>query len=54
MLIVMFNDTVRVFQPLSINLILFGNANWNIENNSVLFRAVHIYIYMPLNVLVTF
>ena len=25
-----FNDTVRDFQPLTINLILFGSENWNI------------------------
>ena len=28
-----FNDTVRILQPLSINLILFGNENWNFETN---------------------
>ena len=33
-----FNDTVRYFQPLTINLILFGSENWNIEPNMVLFR----------------
>ena len=38
-----FNDTVRVFQPLSIDMILCGNFNLNIENNIVLFRAVHRY-----------
>ena len=26
-----FNDTGRVFQPLSINLIIFGNEKWNIK-----------------------
>ena len=40
-----FNDTVRVFQPLTINLILFGNENWNTETNIVLFRAIHRYIH---------
>ena len=36
-----FNDTVREFQPLTTNLILFGSENWNIETNMVLFRAIH-------------
>ena len=40
-----FNDTVRVFQPLSIDMILCGNFNLNLENNIVLFRAVHRYIH---------
>ena len=40
-----FNDTVRVFQPLSIDMILCGNYNLNMENNIVLFRAVHRYIH---------
>ena len=40
-----FNDTVRVFQPLSIDMILWGNFNLNMENNIVLFRAVHRYIH---------
>ena len=40
-----FNDTVRVFQPLSIDMILCGNFNLNMENNIVLFRAVHKYIH---------
>ena len=40
-----FNDTVRVFQPLTINLILFGNENWNTETNMVLFRVIHRYIH---------
>ena len=40
-----FNDTVRVFQPLSIGMILCGNFNLNIDNNIVLFRAVHRYIH---------
>ena len=40
-----FNDTVRVFQPLSIDMILCGNFNLNMENNIVLFRAVHRYIH---------
>ena len=30
-----FNDTVRVFQPLSIDMILCGNFNLNMENNIV-------------------
>ena len=40
-----FNDTVRVVQPLTIYLILFGNENWNTEANMVLFRAIHRYIH---------
>ena len=37
-----FNDTVRDGSPLTINLILFGSENWNIETNMVLFRrAIH-------------
>ena len=40
-----FNDTVRVFQPLSIDMILCGNYNLNKENNIVLFRAVLRYIH---------
>ena len=40
-----FNDTVRDFQPLTINLILFGSESWNIETNMVLFRAIHGYIH---------
>ena len=39
-----FNKTVRMLQPLSINLILFCNENWNFETNIVLFRAVQRYI----------
>ena len=39
-----FNDTVEMLQPLSINLILFCNENWNFETNIVLFRAVQRYI----------
>ena len=39
------NDTVWDFQPLTINLILFGAENWNIETNMVLFRAIHRYIH---------
>ena len=45
-----FNDTVRVFQPLSIDMILCGNFNLNMENNIVLFRASKD-IYMLLSVL---
>ena len=40
-----FNDTVWDFQPLTINLILFGTENGNIETNMVLFRAIHRYIH---------
>ena len=40
-----FNDTVIVFQPITISLILFGNENWNTETNVVLFRAIHRYIH---------
>ena len=40
-----FIDTVRGFQPLSIDMILCGNFNLNMENNIVLFRAVHRYIH---------
>ena len=39
-----FNNTVRAFQLLSIDTILCGNYNLNMENNIVLFRAVHRYI----------
>ena len=39
-----FNDTVVMLQPQSINLILFGNEKWNLETNIVLFRAVQRYI----------
>ena len=39
-----FNDTVRKLQPLSNNLILFGNENWNFETNIVLLGAVQRYI----------
>ena len=37
--------TVRVFEPLSIDMILCGYYNLNMENNIVLFRAVHRYIH---------
>ena len=40
-----FNDTVSVFQPSSIDMILCGNFNLNMENNVVLFRDVHKYIH---------
>ena len=40
-----FIDTVRVFQPLTTNLTLFGSENWNAETYLVLFRAIHIYIH---------
>ena len=36
-----FNDTVRGFHLLNINVILYGNENWSSESNMVLFRAVH-------------
>ena len=39
-----FNDTVRVLQSLSINLILYGNEDLNFETNIVLFRAIQRYI----------
>ena len=40
-----FNATIRGFQPLNINVILYGNENWNNEFNVVLFRAAHICVY---------
>ena len=40
-----FNDTIRVFQSISIDRILCGNYNFNMENNIVLFRAVYRYIH---------
>ena len=40
-----FNDTVRDFQLLSIDMILCGNYNLNMENNIVLIRTVHRYIH---------
>ena len=40
-----FNDTVRNFQPLTINLVLFGSENWYIETNMVLFRPIYEYIH---------
>ena len=40
-----FNDTVIGFHPLNINVILYGNENWNTEANTVLFRAIHRYIH---------
>ena len=40
-----FNDTVRVFQSFSIDMILCGNYNLNMKNNIVFFRAVHRYIH---------
>ena len=46
-----FNDTVRGFQSLNINVILYGNENWNSEANMVLFRALHRYIHTPPNAL---
>ena len=46
-----FNDTVRGFQSLNINVILYGNENWNSEANMTLFRALHRYIHTPPNAL---
>ena len=40
----MFNDTVRGFQPLNINVILNGNGNRNGGTCMVLFRAVYKYM----------
>ena len=40
-----FNDTVKGSHPLNINVILYGNGNWNTEANMVLSRAVHSYIH---------
>ena len=40
-----FNDTVRVFQALSIDIIPCGNYNLNMKNNIVLLRAVQRYIH---------
>ena len=44
-----FKDTVRMLQPISIYLLLFGNENWNLETNIVLFRAVQRYIQVNLD-----
>ena len=49
-----FNDKVRGFQPLNINVILNGNANCNTEVNVVMFRAVHRYIHTLKTLLITF
>ena len=38
-----FNDTVGIFQPLTINLIPFGNEKWNTKANVVLYRAIQRY-----------
>ena len=40
-----FNDTDIGFHPLNINVVLYGNGNWNTEANMILFRAVHRYIH---------
>ena len=40
-----FNDSVRVFKPLSVDVILRGNYNLNMENNIALFRAIHRYMH---------
>ena len=40
-----FNGAVRVFQPLSIDMIQCGNNDLNMENNIVLFRVIHRYIH---------
>ena len=45
-----FNDKVRVFQPFSIDMILCGNFNLNMENNVVL-SELFTDIYMLLSVL---
>ena len=37
------NHTDRGFHPLNINVILYGNENWNTEANIVLLMAVHRY-----------
>ena len=34
-----FNDTIREFQPLTTNLVLFGSENWNIETNMALWSV---------------
>ena len=39
------NGTVRGLHPLNINVILYGNENWNSEANMVLLKAVHRYIH---------
>ena len=39
------NDTVIGFHPSNINVILYGNENWNTGENMVLFRAVQRYIH---------
>ena len=41
-----FNDTVRGFHPLNINVILNCNENWNTEVNVVVFKAVHRYVHV--------
>ena len=42
-----FNDTVRGFQHLNLNVILYDPDNWSSEANLVLLRAVHRYIHPP-------
>ena len=44
-----FNNTVRVFQRLSIDMILYGNYNWNMENKSCLELFTDIYILSVFN-----
>ena len=48
-----FNDTVGDFQPLIINLILFGSEIWNFETNMVLFRTIHRYIHVSKRFLIS-
>ena len=43
------NDTVRCFHHLNINVILYGNANWNSEANSEACSGLCICIYMHPN-----
>ena len=44
-----FNNTVRVFQRLSIDMILFGNYKWNMGNKSCLELFTDIYILSVFN-----
>ena len=36
-----FHDTIRGFWPLNINMIIYGNENWNSEASMVFFKSVH-------------
>ena len=49
-----FNDAVRGFHHLNMNVILYGSENWNSEANMVLFRAVNMYIHVSKHFLMTF